>query len=115
LHPGEELVLFRLAGDLHALEPAAEPDIDVQFTSILVEVQECPAGPPEVAAPVLAQLREPSQLDQQRLYPVKVFRRGVPHASSMTLGTRTAQAPARSPARRVGAPPIRAGLPCPAR
>jgi len=57
-HSCEEASLFGVAGDLHALELTAEPDIDVQVTSILMEVKERPVCPREVAAPALLQLRE---------------------------------------------------------
>ncbi len=56
----KEIGLLVAAGDLHTLELAVEPDIDVEVTGIFVEVKERPRSPREVTALALAQLREPA-------------------------------------------------------
>lgn len=57
-HLCEEIGLLVVAGDLHALERAVEPDIDVEVTGILVEVKERAGSPREIAALALPQLGE---------------------------------------------------------
>jgi hypothetical protein len=42
--------------DLHAQELAVEPDVDIEVTGILVEMQECPGSAREVTALALPQL-----------------------------------------------------------
>jgi hypothetical protein len=54
--------LLGVTGDLHALELAIEPDVDVQGTSILVEVKKGTAASREGASLALSQLRQLAQL-----------------------------------------------------
>ena len=81
--------------DLHALELAVGPDIDIKVTGILVEVQERPRSPREITALALMQLGELTQSRQQRLDVIKVVRCRMPHPSSMTLDITPVQAPTR--------------------
>ncbi len=66
-YQGKEAGLVGVAGDLQALELAIEPDVDVQGTSILVEVQEGAAASRERAALTLSKLRQLAQPRKQRL------------------------------------------------
>jgi len=66
-HSCEQVGLFGLAGDLHALELGIEPDINVQIVGILVEMKQCTVGTREATALALSQLRQLAQLHQQRL------------------------------------------------
>jgi proteasome activator-like protein len=85
-YQGEELGLFGGARDPHPLELAAQFDVDVEVASILMEVQEGVRSPGEVAAFALPQLRELTQLGQQRRQAVKILLRCVPHSSSIVVG-----------------------------
>jgi hypothetical protein len=89
--------MLAATGDLHPLEPLIDPDVDVEVTSVLVEVEEGPRALGEVTALALAQLRELTKLSQEFLQPVKVLLRCVPHASSMTMHAAAAQEPPRAP------------------
>ncbi len=83
-YPREELGLVTGACYLHALEVVGEPDIGVEVSEILVEVQERARATREVAALALPQLGQPSKLGEQLLKAIKVFLRRVSHRLSMT-------------------------------
>jgi hypothetical protein len=84
-HLREEAGLFGIAGDLHPLEGAVDPHVDVELAGVLVEMKERLRSPREGAALALTQLREAAQLSQQDLDVIEVLVRRVPHLLSMTV------------------------------
>ena len=84
-HPIDKLGLFGSGGNPHALKIAAEPDVRVAGTGVLVEMEERTRTARKVAALALPQLRELTKLDQQGIDLIKVFLRCMPHLPSMTL------------------------------
>src|SRR5215470_12156578 len=91
-HPVQEEVLLAVAGDPHALKLAVELDINVNVASVLVEMKKRRGSPRKIAALSLTQLGEFAQFREQRLYPIKIFLRCVPHASSMAEAAAALQA-----------------------
>jgi len=82
-----------VAGDPHAFEVAAEPRIDIEVASILVEVKERPRSSRKIAALALPQLGQFAELRQQRRQAIKIFLRCMPHTSSMAPDVRAMQEP----------------------
>ena len=65
-HLRQKILLLGAAGDSHALELAAELDVNVKVTGILVEMKERPRSAREITTIALPQLRKLTQLRQQR-------------------------------------------------
>ena len=80
----EEVGLLGSASDLHPLESAVQPHVDVQVTGVFMEMQKRPRPAREESALALPQLRERAQPSKQTLDAIKVVVSCVPHVLSMT-------------------------------